>query len=66
MSVNLDEVLNQAEDRLIIDPELAKNRQIILDHIEALKVGDMMKRINCLIALNDIISATGEATSEEQ
>jgi len=26
MSVNLDEVLNQAEDRLIIDPELAKNR----------------------------------------
>ena len=53
------DLLRNAEDNLDMDPEERKQRQVILDHIKLLKVGDLMKRVDSLVAINELVSAFG-------
>jgi hypothetical protein len=55
---DLDDVLDGAEKNLNVDPELREQVDFILDHIRQLKVGDLLKRVDSLVALNELISAT--------
>ena len=62
MNENDDEVrdlLRNAEDNLDMDPEEREFRKVILEHIRLLKVGDLLKRVDSLVALNELISAFG-------
>lgn len=49
-----------AEDNLDHDPEFTKARNFILNHIKQLKIGDLLKRVDSLVALNEMISANGQ------
>ena len=40
------------------DPELRQHMEEIQRHIDQLKVGDLLKRVDSLVALNEVISAT--------
>ena len=40
------------------DPELRQHMEAIQRHIDQLKVGDLLKRVDSLVALNEVISAT--------
>jgi len=48
-----------------MDPALREQKRFILNHIEQLKVGDLLKRVDSLVALNELISAGG-GQSEDQ
>ena len=56
--VNLDDALTQAELQMETDPELRQHMEAIQRHIDQLKVGDLLKRVDSLVALNEVISAT--------
>lgn len=58
--VNLDDALNAAEMQMDTDPELRKHMEAIQRHIDQLKVGDLLKRVDSLVALSEVISATGQ------
>ena len=58
--LNLDEALNMAEMQMDTDPDLRKHMEAIQRHIDQLKVGDLLKRVDSLVALNEVISATGQ------
>ena len=50
----------------ISDPELRKQENFILNHIRQLRIGDLLKRVDSLVALNDVISASsGQGQNEE-
>ena len=49
-----------AEMQMETDPELRKHMDAIQKHIDQLKVGDLLKRVDSLVALNEVISATGQ------
>jgi hypothetical protein len=61
---DLDDVLDGAEKNLDVDPELREQIDFILDHIRQLKVGDLLKRVDSLVALNELISATSGQAQE--
>lgn len=42
-----------------MDPELRRHMETIQRHIDQLKVGDLLKRVDSLVALNEVISNTG-------
>jgi len=56
----LNGLLDIAEDNLDHDPEFTKARNFILNHIKQLKIGDLLKRVDSLVALNEMISANGQ------
>jgi len=60
--------LNDAELKLEIetDPELRRHMESIRSHIDQLKVGDLLKRVDSLVALNEVISATGTQPDTEE
>ena len=62
---SLDSVLQAAEMQLDMDPELRKHMEFIQNHIDQLKVGDLLKRVDSLVALNEIISATGNDNKDK-
>lgn len=49
-----------AEMQMDTDPDLRKHMEAIQRHIDQLKVGDLLKRVDSLVALNEVISATGQ------
>ena len=61
----LDNAMDQAEDNLDHDPEFTKARNFILNHIKQLKIGDLLKRVDSLVALNEMISANGQQQEQE-
>ena len=63
---NLDDMLQEAEGLIDIDPELRKQMEVIQKHIDQLKVGDLLKRVDSLVALNEVISATGQSNGDEK
>lgn len=58
----INELLRMAEDNLDMDPALREQIQVILNHINQLKNGDLLKRVDSLVALNDLITV---ASSQE-
>ena len=58
------EMLKNAEDSLDIDPALKEQQMAILNHIDQLKIGDLLKRVDSLVALNELISAAGGTGAE--
>lgn len=56
----MNRLLDMAEDNLDHDPEFTKARNFILNHIKQLKIGDLLKRVDSLVALNEMISANGQ------
>jgi len=58
--------LKIAENNLNIDPVLKERQDFILTHIDQLKVGDLMKRVDSLVALNEIISGSGNASESPE
>jgi hypothetical protein len=61
----LDMAMATAEDNLDHDPEFTKARNFILNHIKQLKIGDLLKRVDSLVALNEMISANGQQQEQE-
>ena len=61
---NLDDLLENAEkmQELETDPQLKKQIDFIMHHIGLLKVGDLLKRVDSLVALNELISGAGSST----
>lgn len=57
--MDLDAALIKAEQQMDTDPELREQMEAIQRHIDQLKVGDLLKRVDSLVALNEVISATG-------
>jgi hypothetical protein len=55
----MNRLLDMAEDNLDQDPEFTQARNFILNHINQLKIGDLLKRVDSLVALNEMISANG-------
>ena len=56
----MNRLLDMAEDNLDHDPEFTKARNFILNHIKQLKIGDLLKRVDSLGALNEMLSANGQ------
>lgn len=52
-------MLKRAQNNLDIDPALRQEQENILNQIQQLVVGDLLKRVDSLVALNEIISAAG-------
>ena len=68
MNEESDEVrrlLNDAEDSLDIDPGLRQQTTFIMNHIGQLKTGNLMKRVDSLVALNELISASSGQSEQE-
>ena len=63
--VDLDEALAQAEIQMETDPELRQHMEAIQRHIDQLKVGDLLKRVDSLVALNEVISATSNQNDNQ-
>ena len=61
----MNRLLDMAEDNLDHDPEFTKARNFILNHIKQLKIGDLLKRVDSLVALNEMISANGQQQEQE-
>lgn len=53
----LKESLRRAENNLHSDPALREKELFILNHIRQLRIGDLLKRVDSLLALNEEISA---------
>jgi len=64
----MEDAMNEAELKLEIetDPELRRHMESIRSHIDQLKVGDLLKRVDSLVALNEVISATGTQADNEE
>jgi hypothetical protein len=56
--------LREAENNLDADPALRDQKRFILNHIQQLRDGDLLKRVDSLVALNEVISA-GSGTSPQ-
>jgi hypothetical protein len=68
MDEDCDEIqrmLREAEDNLDADPEFRDQKNFILNHIQQLREGDLLKRVDSLVALNEVISATSGTNSEQ-
>ena len=63
--VDLDQALNLAEMQMETDPELREHMDGIQKHIDQLKVGDLLKRVDSLVALNEVISATSNSNDDQ-
>lgn len=48
------------------DPELRQAMEKIQKHIDQLKVGDLLKRVDSLVALNEVISATSNNNEPQE
>ena len=59
---NLDDVLNEAENRTL-DPELRRAMDFISKTIDQLKNGDLLRRVDALVEINDAISAMSSKSS---
>lgn len=57
-------MLKKAEMNLDIDPALRQEQKNILNHIQQLVEGDLLKRVDSLVALNELISNSGSNNSE--
>jgi len=53
----VQQMLQDAEDNLDVDPALKEQQAIIMNHIHQLKNGDLLKRVDSLVALNELISS---------
>lgn len=58
------EMLRKAEE-MDLDPAVKEQQQNILKHIRRLKVGDLLERVDSLVALNEIISTTSSSNTAE-
>ena len=54
----LQQHLMNAERNLDSDPALRDQQNFILSHIKQLREGDLLKRVDSLVLLNEVISAT--------
>lgn len=59
------EMLRKAEE-VDLDPAVKEQQQNILKHIRRLKIGDLLERVDSLVALNEIISTTSSSNNSEQ
>ena len=59
------EMLRKAEE-MDLDPAVKEEQQNILKHIRRLKIGDLLERVDSLVALNEIISTTSSSNTAEQ
>jgi hypothetical protein len=50
---DLREQLNEIQT--VIDPKIKEQVDFIMKHIQSLKYGDLTKRVDSLVALNDVI-----------
>ena len=59
--------LKDAEQSLVshADPALREQITFILSHSQQLREGDLLKRVDSLVLLNEVISATGAQNSAE-
>ena len=64
-SEEIRRLLNDAEDNLDIDPGLRQQQTFIMNHIAQLKTGNLMKRVDSLVALNELISASSGQNEQE-
>lgn len=55
----IQQKIKDAEQSLHADPALREQIQFILSHIQQLREGDLLKRVDSLVLLNEVISATG-------
>jgi hypothetical protein len=62
----IQRLLREAENNLDADPALRDQKVFILDHIQQLREGDLLKRVDSLVALNEVISATSSTGQAEQ
>jgi len=65
MDAELDEQYSKLDHILETDPVLKKQTEFIMQHISQLKIGDLLKRVDSLVALNELISAAGSNNGEE-
>lgn len=63
--VVMQDKLKEAEKNLI-DPALKDKRDFILDHIGQLKVGDLLNRVDSLVALNDVITTVSSDSMDPE
>jgi hypothetical protein len=61
----IQRLLREAENNLDADPALRDQKVFILDHIQQLREGDLLKRVDSLVALNEVISATSSTGQAE-
>ena len=62
----MQERLRRAEHELDKDPELRRQEELILNHITELRNGDLMRRVDSLVALNDVLSSSsGQGQNED-
>ena len=59
------EMLRKAEE-MDLDPAVKEQQENILKHIRRLKIGDLLERVDSLVALNEIISTTSSSNQAEQ
>lgn len=62
----IQRLLREAENNLDADPALRDQKLFILNHIQQLREGDLLKRVDSLVALNEVISATSSTNQAEQ
>ena len=60
----LDDVLDEAENKTL-SPELRKALEFVNKTISQLKDGDLLRRVDALVDINDIISALGNKQANE-
>lgn len=61
----IQQKIKDAEQSLHADPALREQIQFILSHIQQLREGDLLKRVDSLVLLNEVISATGPQNQAE-
>lgn len=61
---DINEAYAQLE-QMDMDPALKQERQKILEHIQQLVEGDLLKRVDSLVALNEIISNAGGQSNDQ-
>lgn len=62
----IQRMLREAENNLDLDPALRDQKLFILGHIQQLRDGDLLKRVDSLVALNEVISTTSSTTGGDQ
>ena len=51
----------------VADPALRKQEEFIQNHLKQLRIGDLLKRVDSLVALNEVISVScGQGPNDEQ
>ena len=49
------EIESQTQPKEVMDPKLRQDVDLIMKHVQQLKYGELPKRVDSLVALNDII-----------